>query len=400
MHGAARAVAAGLRQVQRLHDHALASEGGVAVHLHRQDFLVTGFATAFLAGLRRTLDHRVDDFQVRRVERKRQVNRAAFGRDIARKALVVLHVAGRQVIDVLAFELGKQVRRHLAQRVDQHVQTATVGHADHDFLHTLRTGVLDQLVHRGDEALAAFEREALLADVLGVEEALKALGRRQAVQDVLLLFQREHGLGTRGFQALLPPALLRLVAHVHELGADGAAVGLAEVVEQLAQAHRLLAEIRVAGIEDDVEVGLGETVERRIQVRQGRTLLALQRIEVGPVRTDVAVGGDQLGRSNALAAHVGIGRGNDGLDGALLGALGERGDDRCVGNIAGVGTIHSRDILHRVEIRAPVVGNRAGILEIGLVQLFHIGGVAAEEVRIALILLHHGALTILRECRS
>ncbi len=313
---------------------------------------------------------------------------------------MVLHVAGRQVIDVLAFELGEQVRRHLAQRIDQHVQAAAVGHADHDFLHALAAAVLDQLVHGSDEALAAFQREALLANVLGVEEALQAFSRGQAVEDVLLLLESEHRLGTRGFQALLPPALLRLVADVHELGADAAAVGFAQVVEQLAQAHRFLAEIRIAGVEDDIEIAFGEAVERGVEVRQGRTFLALERIQVCPVRTDVAVSGDQLRGSDALAPHIGVGRGNNGLDRARLGTLCERGDDGSVGDIAGVGAIDSRHVLHRVEVRAPVIGNRGGIFEVGLVQLFYIGGIAAEEVRIALILLHHGALTIIRECRN
>jgi hypothetical protein len=73
-------------------------------------------------------------------------------------------------------ELGEQVLGHLAQGVDQHVQAAAVGHADHDLLHALAAAALDHLVHRGDEALAALEREALLADVLGVQVALQALG--------------------------------------------------------------------------------------------------------------------------------------------------------------------------------------------------------------------------------
>ncbi|MNT06893.1 hypothetical protein D3C72_1415760 [compost metagenome] len=118
------------------------------------------------------------------------------------------------------------------------------------------------------------------------------------------------------------------------------------------------------------------------------------------MRTDVAVGGDQLGGSDALAAHVGIGRGNDGPDGALLGALGERGNDGGVGDIPAVRAVDRRNVLHGVEIRAPIVGNRGGVLEVGLVQFFDIRGVTAEEVRVALILLHHGTLTILRECRS
>ena len=51
----------------------------------------------------------------------------------------------------------------------------------------LLAGALDELVHRGDEALAAFEREALLADVLGVQVALEAFGGGQPLEDVDLL---------------------------------------------------------------------------------------------------------------------------------------------------------------------------------------------------------------------
>jgi hypothetical protein len=49
-----------------------------------------------------------------------------------REALVVLHVARRQVFRRGVIELGEQVLGHLAQGVDQHVQAAAVGHADHD----------------------------------------------------------------------------------------------------------------------------------------------------------------------------------------------------------------------------------------------------------------------------
>ena len=91
--------------------------------------------------------------------------------------------------------------RALAQRVDEHVQAPAVGHADHDLLHALAAGALDQFVHRGDEALAAFEREALLADVLGVQVALQPFGGGEALEDVQLLLGREGGLGADRLQA-------------------------------------------------------------------------------------------------------------------------------------------------------------------------------------------------------
>ena len=45
---------------------------------------------------------------------------------------------------VLAFELREQVLRHLAQRVDEHVEPAAVRHADHELLHAGLAGALQQ----------------------------------------------------------------------------------------------------------------------------------------------------------------------------------------------------------------------------------------------------------------
>src|SRR3970040_2347111 len=47
-----------------------------------------------VARAHRTGDHRVDDLQVRRVERQRQVDRAAWGGDVGAETEVVLDVAG------------------------------------------------------------------------------------------------------------------------------------------------------------------------------------------------------------------------------------------------------------------------------------------------------------------
>ena len=403
MDRAARAVTTRLRKVQRFHHNALAGEGRVTVHLHSQHLRAVLVVAALLARLDRPFHDRVDDFQVRRVERQRQVDGAARGGHVAREALVVLHVTGRQVVHVLAFEFGKQVGRHLAQRVDQHVQTAAVGHADHDFLDALGAGMLDQFVHRRDKALAAFQREALLTDVLRMQETLEAFSGRQAFQDVLLLFSRERRLGADGFQTLLPPALLRLVADVHELGADRTAVRFAQIVDQLAQAHRLLAEIRIAGVENDVLVGFGETVESRVQIRNRRALLTLERVKIGPTQAHIAVGSHQLRRRHALATHIGIGRRDNRADRAMLGALCERCDDGGVGDIPGVGTVDGGDVLQRIEVRAQCLANGRGILKVRFVLIFNVGGVTAGQVRsvqVLLIQLCHGALTFLRVCRS
>jgi hypothetical protein len=77
VHRAAGAIAAGPRQVQRLHDHALPRERGVAVDEDRQHLVAGLVVAAALPGTHRALHHRIDDFQVRGVERERDVHRPA-----------------------------------------------------------------------------------------------------------------------------------------------------------------------------------------------------------------------------------------------------------------------------------------------------------------------------------
>ena len=108
---------------------------------------------------------------------------------------MILDIAGRQIVGMMAFKLGEQLARHLAQSVDQNVQPATVGHPDHELLDTLRAAVLDDLVHRGNEALAAFERETLLTDIAGVQVFFEAFGSGQAIENTPFLLIAELGLG-------------------------------------------------------------------------------------------------------------------------------------------------------------------------------------------------------------
>ena len=69
-------------------------------------------------------------------------------------------------------ELGEHICWQFPHGVDQHIQAATVGHANHHLLNTLDTGHVDQLVHGGDKAFTAFQGEALLAHVFGVQITL------------------------------------------------------------------------------------------------------------------------------------------------------------------------------------------------------------------------------------
>ena len=166
-------------------------------------------------GPHRAFNHGVHDFKMRWVERQRQMHRATSGTDIRAKALVVFHVTGWQVFGRSVVKLCKQISRQLAHGVNQHIQTTAVGHANHDFLNALGAGLMDQLVHGGNEALSAFKGETFLSNVFGVQEALKAFGGGQSLQDVFFLLSVEIGFATNRFEFFLPPTFFSLVSGVH-----------------------------------------------------------------------------------------------------------------------------------------------------------------------------------------
>ena len=157
VHRAAGGVTPGLGQRKGFLVNTLAAEGCVAMHQHRQNLFAQRICTSIHARSHRAFNHGVDDLQVRRIKSQRQVNRATACTHIRAETLVVLHVARRQVFRRSVVKLGKQVTRQFAHGVDQHIEPATVGHADDDFLHALRASRLDQLVHGRNETLSAFE---------------------------------------------------------------------------------------------------------------------------------------------------------------------------------------------------------------------------------------------------
>ena len=118
-------------------------------------------------------------------------------------------------------EDGTQWLRH---DVAKHVQTAAMGHSEHDFLDAELTASLDDLFQCRRHRLAAFEPEPLGSGVLDLGELFEALSLDQFVQDGLLALGREPDVFLFAFDALLDPRLLCWRSDVHEFDADLAAV--------------------------------------------------------------------------------------------------------------------------------------------------------------------------------
>ncbi len=231
------AVSGKLRELEGLGHHALAGEGGVAVDEHRQHVEAPVCAQHVLLGPHHPLDHGVDRLEMRGVRRQRDRELGPGpGHELARRPLVVLDVPralDRLGIEI-ALELPEDLAVGLAHDVGQDVQPAPVGHAEHGLGRPGAGAFVEDGVEEHDGRLGPFEAEPLLPHVAGVEEALERLGRVEAVEDVALLDGVEGG--GHALDVLLDPPLLLGVLDVHVLDAQGAAVGVAQDVERLAQA--------------------------------------------------------------------------------------------------------------------------------------------------------------------
>ncbi len=307
MHRAAGVEAPGLRQLQGLHDHALAGKRRIAVNLHGEHLVAQGIAAPLLARAHRAFHHRVHHFEMRGIERERHVHIAGGGLEIGGKSLVVLDVARAAQLGeiVLALELAEQILGRFAEHVDQHIQAPAVRHGDDGFLDAHLAALLHQIVEQGNETVAALEREALLAHVLGVQVALQTFRRGQLPEDVLLLLHAEATLHALQLEMILQPQALIRVRHMRELRADRVGVDEFQVGEDIPQlrpfGNRLVA---AAGEELGVEVGLGETEIFEVEHVGFGALLQPERVQVRDEVTAVRVDLDESRHGALLRARA------------------------------------------------------------------------------------------------
>src|SRR5690606_35360901 len=171
----------------------------------------------------------------------RNVDVTTRGADVAREALVVLDVARalQMVRVVVSLELGDDLLRRFADHVHQNVQAAAMRNADDNLLNAGLASLLNEIVQHRNEAIAAFQREALLGRVLRREVQLEPFRSRQMPQDGLALLGGETMAQTALEETALQPEPLGRVRHMGKFGTDGAAPDLAQQRDEVAQLHPL-----------------------------------------------------------------------------------------------------------------------------------------------------------------
>ncbi len=329
-----------LRQLQGFRDHALASERSVAMDLDGQHLGAGRVAAPFLPGPHGTLDHRVDHFQMRRIEGERDMHVAGRGLQIRGEALVVLHVARALQVGhvVLAFEFRENIRGRLAEQVHEHIQAAAVGHADDRLFHTAGTGLLDDVIQQRNQRLTALQREPALSDVLGVQVALQTFRAGELPEDILPLLETVVAADLPGLELILQPQTLIGRGDMRELGADGATVDGLQAGQDIAQLHALGDAAVTGGREElGVQVGIAETEIGQVQHFRTLTLHESEGVKLRDQMTAVRPDLDQARDGGLFGAVGGIGaaRRGGGRDRWPLGPRGNARDDRTVRALGG-----------------------------------------------------------------
>ena len=294
---------------------------------------VFSVANVALFGAGAAFHHGIHGFQVGGVGRKIDPHLGA--RQIAHHLVskVVFHVAvaSHQVGDIVGAEFMQQDLERLLQVGGEDGKASAVGHAHHDVLHPMFRGVVEDGIEHHHGAFAAFDGEALLPLVFGVQELFEGLGFPDPAEEALLLRGGGRGEVDPFFDPFPQPLAHFVVQDVHELEASQVAVGAAQPVHHFPQLGAL-AVVEEEGFDFGTQICFGQA---EFLQRQAGLLGSggAEGIKMGADMADRPVGFDHPGDAGAeghfLLAHAaagrfGGGRGCLGLGGAQFEALKKR----------------------------------------------------------------------------
>ena len=151
-----------------------------------------------------------------------------------------------------------------------------MGHPHGHFVETGFGSFLQDFVHQGDGGFAAFEAEAFLADIFGLQKCLKGFGLVEFAEYPQLVVVAGFLVGN--FEAFLEPFALCRFLDVHVFDADGAAVGVAQYAQDFAEQHGPPA-AKPAGHKLAVQIPESKPVAFNFQVGVG-PLPVFQRVDV------------------------------------------------------------------------------------------------------------------------
>jgi hypothetical protein len=116
---------------------------------------------------------------------------ASAGRPpVAAEAQMVLHIPRDALFIERVGKLPKDLARSLADDVGQHIEPPAMGHAHHDFVDSLPSGLFNRQGEQRDQALGSFQRKCLGPDEFFPHELLEDRGIDEPRENFQLLLAR------------------------------------------------------------------------------------------------------------------------------------------------------------------------------------------------------------------
>lgn len=299
--------------MESLIDHTLASKATISVYQNTHVLCPVSIIGVELLGTCLADDNRIDSLQMTGIGDQGQVNPLpTTSWTVIRRTQVVLDITSSGVEPILTFnrpcaagELAEYLRQWLADDIAKDIEPPPVRHPDDDVLDAEVSSPIKHLLHARDERLTTLEAKPLGSGPLGGEEVLELRAPDEPVEhDEAAFLVVVPGLG--GLDLLPEPVALVPVGDVHVLVADGAAVGLVELAEDLAEGEDGAVLGEEAGHPPDaeeelpVEVGVGEAVEAEVEVLGDGTVVEAEGVELGHHVAIDLVGPDEEEELHAL----------------------------------------------------------------------------------------------------
>ena len=135
------------------------------------------------------------------------------------------------VVVFFAGKFRKYLTKFFVHNVGQHVEAATVGHANYKFAGSQYRTFFYYSIQCRDERLGAFQRKALLTRKTLVDKLLEVDGARQFFQHKNLVFIAESYSVFGALHIYTQPGLHSHLADKHVFHTHAGAVGLLQMID-------------------------------------------------------------------------------------------------------------------------------------------------------------------------
>ena len=275
-------------------DHTLTSKATISVYQNTHVLCPVGVVRVELLGTCLANNNRINSFQMTGIGDQGQVNPlATTSWAVIGGTQVVLDITSSSVEPILTFnrpratsELAEYLRQRFADNITKDIEPPPVRHPDDNVLDAEVSSPIEHLLHARDERLTTLKAKPLGGSPLGGEEVLELRAPDEPVEhDEAAVLVVVPGLG--GLDLFSEPVALVPVGDVHVLVADGAAVGLLELAEDLAEGEDGAVLGEETGHPPDaeeelpVQVGVSEAVEAEAEVLGDGSVVEAEGVELG-----------------------------------------------------------------------------------------------------------------------